>query len=167
MIMRYSLPRRAVCIFCTPRHKANQGHGASGQASMQCISARFAHPARVVRTGVHPQFPQGYPQHSSPSAPQNRHNSHIVHNFHRLSTSILHSHSTCGKVVRPVRLCPFVACSCLVAPLQTVYSYILLNGVTSSHCPRRCEKRTDFASPAKNTMPFTPCTHDHHIPGLY
>ena len=116
-------------------------------------------PPEAVRTGVHPQFPQGYPQFCSPSAPENRHASHIIHNFHRLSTSILHSRGPCGKAVRHVRRCHPAACLFLDIHPRVVCLCIFMNSVTASHCPRRCEKRTDFASPSKKTPRPSPHVH--------
>ena len=103
-------------------------------------------PSEVVRTSVHPQFPQGYPQFCRPLPPKNRHTSRVIHNFHRLSTIILHSIGPCGKAVRTVRRYHFAACSCCTALFVIVYLYGFMNSLTIPHCPRRCKNRTNLAS---------------------
>lgn len=157
--MRVPHIRSSVFIFFMPQHKANQGHGSSGQAPMQCISAPRPSAAgscanrrsSTVSTGLSTVLQSISPGKSAcfpycPQFPQ------IIHKHPPQPRPMWKSRPSCPKMS---------SCSVLIPghPSRVVCLCIFMNSVTASHCPRRCEKRTDFASPSKKTPRPSPHVH--------
>ena len=166
--MRAPYIRSPVFIFFMPQHKANQGHGSSGQAPMQCISAPRPSAAgscanrrsSTVSTGLSTVLQSISPGKSAcfpycPQFPQ------IIHKHPPQPRPMWKSRPSCPKmsscsVFKPDR--PSLNCI-FMHYHEWCHSSALSPAVQKAH--RLCIPFRE------NNTTFTLCTHDHHIPGLY